>query len=193
MDTTLFFVILFGHLASLILAFGSVLVIDVFGLLWIIKKKTLPEVFRVAAVTQALIWIGWFGLLATGVPLLVMKGLVDHLTWLKIFLVGLAGLNGLFLDRIKKEGEKVPAMARPPARLIFRIALGSVLSQLSWWGATIIGFYHGNVEHVVRWPERPVVWMAAVGLAIGVVYAAGTLLFRENAPAAKPEKTDEPS
>jgi hypothetical protein len=193
MDTTLFYVILFGHLASLILAFGSVLVIDVFGLLWLFKKKTLSEVFRVAAVTQALIWIGWFGLVATGVPLLIMKGLVDDLTWLKIFLVGLAGFNGLFLDRIKKEGEKIPDTARPPARLIFRIALGSAISQLSWWGATIIGFYHGTVEHVVRWPHKPVLWMAGVILAIAVVTIAGTLLFGEKAKAAEPEKSDEPS
>lgn len=193
MDTTLFFVILFGHLASLILAFGSVLVIDVFGILWIFKKKTLSEIFKVAAVTQALIWIGWFGLIATGVPLLIMKGLVDELTLLKLFFVGLAGLNGLFLDRIKKEGEKIPDTARPPARLIFRISLGSAISQLSWWGATIVGFYHATVEHVVRWPQKPVLWMAGIVLAIAVVYALGTFLFREKAKAAEPEKTDEPS
>ncbi len=193
MDTTLFFVILFGHLASLILAFGSVLVIDVFGILWIFKKKTLSEIFKVAAVTQALIWIGWFGLVATGVPLLIMKGLVDELTLLKLFFVGLAGLNGLFLDRIKKEGEKIPDTARPPARLIFRISLGSALSQISWWGATIVGFYHATVEHVVRWPHKPVLWMAGIVLAIAVAYVAGTFLFREKAKAAEPEKTDEPS
>ena len=193
MDTTIFFVILFGHLASLILAFGSVLVIDVFGILWIFKKKTLSEIFKVAAVTQALIWIGWFGLVATGVPLLIMKGLVDELTLLKLFFVGLAGLNGLFLDRIKKEGEKIPDTARPPARLIFRISLGSALSQISWWGATIVGFYHATVEHVVRWPHKPVLWMAGIVLAIALAFVAGTLLFRKRVPAAEPEKTDEPS
>ncbi len=193
MDTTLFFVILFGHLTSLILAFGSVLVIDVFGILWIFKKKTLSEIFKVAAVTRALIWIGWFGLVATGVPLLIMKGLVDKLTLLKLFFVGLAGLNGLFLDRIKKEGENVPDTARPPARLIFRISLGSAISQISWWGATIVGFHHATVEHVVRWPHKPVLWMAGIVLAIAVAYAAGTFLFREKTKAAEPEKTDEPS
>lgn len=191
MDTKLYFVILFFHLASLVLAFGAVLVIDVFGLLWVFRKKTLAEVFRLAAVTQALIWIGWFGLVATGIPLLVMKGLVDDLVKLKLFLVLLAGLNGLFLDRIKKEGEKVPDMARPPARLIFRIALGSAVSQLSWWGAMIIGFYEGHVEHIVRWPRSPLLWMGGIAAALAAAYVSGTLLFRERKPAPPPE-TDEP-
>ncbi len=193
MDTTLFFIVLFGHLASLVLAFGAVLVVDVFGLLWMLRKKALSEVFRVAGVTQALIWIGWFGLVATGIPLLVMKGLVDELTWIKLFLVALVGLNGLFLDRIKKAGEKVPDSTAPPAGLIFRMGLATAISQLGWWGATVIGFYHRHVEHVVRWPRKPALWMAAVVLAVGVAYVAGSLVFKEKAPAAPPDPTDEPT
>lgn len=192
MDTTLFFVVLFGHLASLVLAFGAVLVVDVFGLLWMVRRKTLSEVFRVAGVTQALIWIGWFGLVATGIPLLIMKGLVDQLTLLKLFLVAMVGLNGLFLDRIKKAGEKVPDGTTPPAGLIFRMGLATAVSQLGWWGATIIGFYHRHVEHVIRWPRRPVLWMAGISLAIAVAYVAGALLFKGKAPA-PPEKTEAPS
>jgi hypothetical protein len=191
MDTTLFFVVLFGHLASLVVAFGAVLVVDVFGLLWMVRKKTLSEVFRVAGVTQALIWIGWFGLVATGIPLLIMKGLVDQLTLLKIFLVAMVGLNGLFLDRIKKAGEKVPDGTAPPAGLIFRMGLATAISQLGWWGATIIGFYHRHVEHVIRWPRRPVLWMAGIAIAVAITYVAGALLFKDKAPA--PEKTDSPS
>ncbi len=192
MDTTLFFVVLFGHLASLVLAFGAVLVVDVFGLLWMVRRKTLSEVFRVAGVTQALIWIGWFGLVATGIPLLIMKGLVDQLTLLKLFLVAMVGLNGLFLDRIKKAGEKVPDGTTPPAGLIFRMGLATAVSQLGWWGATIIGFYHRHVEHVIRWPRRPVLWMAGISLAIAAAYVAGALLFKGKAPA-PPEKTEAPS
>ena len=193
MDTTAFFLVLFVHLASLVLAFGAVLVIDIFGPLWIVRKKTLHEVFRVAGVTQILIWIGWFGLVATGIPLLVMKGFLDDLIWLKIFFVALAGLNGLFLDRIKKEGQRIPDLEHPPARLIFRIALSSAVSQMSWWGAIIIGFYHRHIEHVVRWPKHPVLWMAAISAAIAIVYFAGSRLFRPKAPAPVPEKADEAS
>jgi hypothetical protein len=191
MDTTLFFVVHFAHIASLILAFGAVLVVDVFGLLWIVRKKTQSEVFRVAGVTQTLIWIGWFGLVATGVPLLVIMGLVDQLTWLKLFLVALIGLNGLFLERIKKAAEKVPDSAAPPARLIFRMGFAAVVSQFAWWSVTLIGFYHRHVEHVVRWPRRPGLWMAGVVLAVALVYVVGTLLFKEKIPATVPEKTDE--
>lgn len=183
MDSTAYFVLLFVHLASLVLALGAVLVIDVFGLLWLFRKRDLAEIFRVAAVTQALIWAGWALLVATGVPLLVMKGLVDDLVKLKIFLVALAGLNGLFLDRIKAEGRRVPDMTRPPARLLFRIGLGTAVSQLSWWGAMLIGFYHGNVEHVVRWPRKPGLWMAGTAVLILAAYGLGTVIFRDRRPA----------
>jgi hypothetical protein len=179
MDTTGYFILLFVHLASLVLALGSVLVIDVFGLLWIFRKKALSEVFKVAAVTQTLIWIGWGLLVTTGVPLLLMKGVVDDLVKLKLFLVALAGLNGLFLDRVKKDGEKVPDFTVPPVRLIFRIALSSAISQLSWWGAMLIGFYQGNVEHLVRWPKKPALWMAGIAAVGAAVYALGLLLTRE--------------
>ena len=73
------------------------------------------------------------------------------------------------------------------------MGLATAISQLGWWGATIIGFYHRHVEHVVRWPRRPVFWMAGIVLAVAVAYVAGALLFKENAPAAAPEKTDAPN
>ena len=183
MDSTAYFVLLFVHLASLVLALGAVLVIDVFGLLWLFRRKGLEEIFRVAEVTQVLIWAGWCLLVATGVPLLVMKGLVDDLVKLKLFLVALAGLNGLFLDRIKAEGRRVPDMSRPPARLLFRIGLGTAVSQLSWWGAMLIGFYQGNVEHVVRWPRKPGLWVAVTSALILAACALGTAIFRDGKPA----------
>lgn len=51
--------LLFIHLISLIVGFGSVIVIDTFGFLWLLKKVKLTFVNRVANVTQPLIWIGW--------------------------------------------------------------------------------------------------------------------------------------
>jgi hypothetical protein len=181
MDTTLFYLVLFGHLAFLALGFGAVLVVDVFGLLWMLRKRALSEVFRVASVTQTLIWIGWGGLVATGIPLLVMKGLVDDLVKLKIFLVVMVGLNGLFLDRIKKAGERVPDSVTPPARLIYRMALASAISQVGWWGSILIGFYQRTIEHVVAWPRNPWLVMAGIALIIGAAFAADALLFRKKA------------
>jgi hypothetical protein len=179
MDTTAFYIVLFLHLVSLIVAFGSVLVIDVFGLLWVCRKDSLSHVFKVAGVTQKLIWIGWAGLVASGIPLLVMKAYVDNLTKLKIFLVLLVGLNGLFLDAVKRAGEKVPEGARPPAVLIYQMGLTSAISQLGWWGTIVIGFIHHNIEHVVQWPKKPWLLMVAITAFFLGVYLAGKLIFRK--------------
>lgn len=179
MDTTAFDIILFAHLVSLIVAFGSVLVIDVFGLLWILRKHSLPHVFKVAGVTQKLIWIGWTGLVASGIPLLVMKATVDNLIKLKIFLVLLVGLNGLFLDAVRRAGEKVPEGARLPAVLIYHMGLTAALSQLGWWGTVVIGFIHSHIEHVVQWPKNPWLLMLAVAAFFLGAYLAGTIIFRK--------------
>jgi hypothetical protein len=67
MESTVFYFFLFLHLISLIIGFGAVLVIDTFGLLWLFKKKPLPKVMEVAEVTQRLIWIGWAGMVVSGI------------------------------------------------------------------------------------------------------------------------------
>jgi hypothetical protein len=179
MDTTAFYIVLFLHLVSLIVAFGSVLVIDVFGLLWICRRHPLSHVFKVAGVTQKLIWIGWAGLVASGIPLLVMKAYVDNLTKLKIFLVLLVGLNGLFLDAVKRAGEKVPEGAGPPAVLIYHMGLTSAISQLGWWGTVVIGFIHHNIEHVVQWPKNPWLSMGVIVAFFLGAYLAGKFIFRK--------------
>ena len=179
MDTTAFYIVLFLHLVSLIVAFGSVLVIDVFGLLWVCRKHPLSHVFKVAGITQKLIWIGWAGLVASGVPLLVMEAYVDNLTKLKIFLVLLVGLNGLFLDAVKRAGEKVPEGAGPPAVLIYHMGLTSAISQLGWWGTVVIGFIHYNIEHVVQWPKNPGLFMGVIAAFFLGAYLVGKFIFRK--------------
>lgn len=179
MDTKAFYIVLFVHLVSLIVAFGSVLVIDVFGLLWIFRKHSLPYVLKIAGVMQKLIWIGWAGLVSSGVPLLVMKAAVDNLTKLKIFLVLLVGFNGLFLDAVKRAGEKVPEGARTPAVLIYHIGLTAAISQLGWWGTVVIGFIHRHIDHVVQWPKNPWLLMAAIAAFFLGAYLAGKFIFRK--------------
>ena len=76
MSQTIFYIALFVHIVSLIVGFGSVIVVDFFGLLWIFKKKTLKEVTEVAHVTQFLIWLGWGGLVISGPIMLYIKGYI---------------------------------------------------------------------------------------------------------------------
>ena len=152
MDTLLFYVFLGVHIISLIIGMGAVLVIDTAGVLWLLKKTKLSSVMSMARLTQPLIWIGWSGLVISGSVLLTLKGSVDALTKLKLFLVLMVGLNGFFLHLIKKSMESIKG-EHVPAKLMFKIALASAISQIGWWGAIVIGFLHRHWRHHIDWPS----------------------------------------
>jgi hypothetical protein len=114
----------------------------------------------------------------SGVPLLLLKGYIDSLTWIKLFLVLMVGLNGIFLHGIKRGFERAIARrsAIPPL-YEFRIMLATAISQIGWWGAVVIGFAHRHIAHFIPWPESP--W-PAIALLIGamlVAFAAGEAVF----------------
>jgi membrane-associated protease RseP (regulator of RpoE activity) len=178
MNDIAFYVFLFIHLVSLITGFGSVIVVDTFGLLWLLKIKgiTLERVNSVAAVTQRLIWIGWGGLVFSGLFLITMKGYVDNLTKIKLFFVLMIGLNGIFLHFIKKGLERLKDQEKVPALYMFRIALASTISQLGWWGALSIGFVHRHWEHNIPWPPDPFIYIGVIILLIGLVALVGESL-----------------
>jgi hypothetical protein len=180
MDSFLFYIFLFGHLASLILGFGAVLVTDVFGLLWVakFKKVTLHFLVSVSAITSKVIWIGWAGLVATGIPLILMKGYVDNLTKLKLFFVLLVGLNGLFLHWLHGQLTKVQERNTLPPLLKFRTFVGSLISQVAWWGALLIGFAHRHWQHTILWPSNPWLYIAGISLAFILLIIGGELVFR---------------
>lgn len=172
MDMPIFFVFLFFHLVGLIVGFGSVLVMDTFGLLWIFKKTHMSFVHKVADVTQRLIWIGWTTMVFSGIGLITLKGYVDNLTKIKIFFVLMVGVNGIYLHFIKKSTQHLGDHDRMTALQQFRITLASVISQVGWWGALMIGFVHRHVEHNIVWPADP--WPYIVGIA-AVFVLAGSL------------------
>lgn len=174
-----FLIFLFIHLVALVLGFGSVMVVDVFGLLWLSGKVKLALVNRVAHVTQRLIWLGWGGLVLSGIGLIYLKGSVDNLTLIKLFLVAALGVNGIFLHYIKKSMEHIRD-GRPDRLEMFRIGLATVISQIGWWGAVVIGFLHRHWRHSIPWPENP--WFVISVLTAVFLGAAftGELLLRHH-------------
>ncbi len=176
MDTPAFYIALFVHLISLVIGFGAVMVIDAFGALWLFRKMNveLPLVRRVAHITQIMIWIGFSGLVASGIPMILMKGHVDNLTAIKLFLVALVGLNGVALHFIKKSMDKLGQNAQSvPPNIFLRIGLATTVSQLGWWGATLIGFYHRHVDHLVDWPPYYVMIIGILAFVIGSAWTIG--------------------
>jgi hypothetical protein len=173
MDTPIFYIALFAHLICLIVAFGSVIVIDTFGLLWLLKKKTLEEVGRVADVTQRLIWTGYGGMILSGIVLITKKGFIDELTWIKIFFVFMVGVNGYFLHLIKKSMGPYEAQNAVPPIIKFRMGITTAISQTGWWGAILIGFLHRNWNHYIPWPTHPWVYMIGIALVFFAVWQIG--------------------
>lgn len=179
MDTLLFYILLFVHVTSFAVGFGAVVVIDTFGLCFLLKLfgVNLKLVTGVANVTQRLIWLGFAGLVVSGIPMLYLKGHVDSLTQLKLFFVIMLGLNGVFLHFIKKMMDRLGAIEVFPPHVAFRVGLASSISQLGWWGAFAIGFAHRHISHTIETPYPVGYIIAAVLVGIAAVASIGEWYF----------------
>jgi hypothetical protein len=179
MNTPHFYIALFIHLISLIIGFGAVIVIDTFGFLLLINKQPLSMPKKVANITQVLIWVGWTGLVISGINLIVLKGYLDSLTLIKLFFVLLLGLNGIFLHVIKKALDKFKTFNDVPKLWRFRIGLASLISQTGWWAAIFIGFIHRHINHSINWPENPLTWLFGLSLIFIFIILIGEILFKK--------------
>ena len=179
METTPFFVLLFVHLASLILGFGAVMLTDLYGVLWIRDRLRFKQMVRVSGVNEMFVWIGWAGMVVSGVPLLVLKGEVDNLMVIKLFFVVLIGINGIVLHRIQSRLEGFGDGEIVPHGFMFRLGLALFVSQFGWWGALVIGFLHRHVWPVIDWPENP--WLAVAGIVavLLALWGAGEAYLRK--------------
>jgi hypothetical protein len=140
---------LFIHLVSMAIGFGAVIVIDVYGLLWLAGRRTLAELVDLDTAAHTVIAVGVGGLLASGIAL--QPDLTRPLAWFKMLLVLVLMLNGLAAQRFlvglrttvppKTRGASIPWV-------IFQRGLTAALvSQASWWGAIAIGFITNAARH----------------------------------------------
>ncbi|MFD0149779.1 hypothetical protein ACWGQ4_22665 [Streptomyces sp. NPDC055721] len=140
-DPVLHRVALFAHLASLVLGFGTVLVIDYYGLLWLIGRRSLPDTIEGTAALHAPVWLGVGGLLLTGT--LLHPDPTAPLTQVKLLLVLVIALNGVHATalhhRLADLGHRSPTTG-----LLMRGGASAVVSQISWWGAVVIGFLNSR-------------------------------------------------
>ncbi|HEY4506693.1 MAG TPA: hypothetical protein VJH71_00820 [Candidatus Paceibacterota bacterium] len=175
MDSITFYIFLFAHIIFLITGFGTVLVIDFFGLLWFRKKISTDNLLLTTGHAQKLIWLGWIGLVISGVGLITIKGYLDNLTQIKLFFVILVGLNGIFLNKIHRLLSNLDNNEMSK-HLKFKIILTSIISQIGWWGAITIGFLHRHWQHNIPWPENPWLYIATISGSFFVVYVIGEIV-----------------
>jgi hypothetical protein len=160
------------------LGFGSVLVTDLYGLLWTRNRVRFAHLVKVSGVTELFIWIGWTGMVITGIPLIILKGEIDKLMIMKFFFVFLVGINGIPLHYLQKAAQRFKDSDVVPSIFIFRLGLSIFVSQLGWWGAVLIGFLHRHIWTIIEWPQRP--WLVSLVILATVLlaWAGGELWFK---------------
>lgn len=132
------------HLISLTAGFGAVLAVDVCalnGLLWR-HDFTLADAIRAAAVMDPLIWLGYFGLIISG--LLLRPDFSEPLMWVKLGAGFVAGLNGINAKDVMNSLAELPRgtrLADLPRSFAARAVAAALLSQVAWWTAILIGFF----------------------------------------------------
>ena len=131
-------VALFVHLAALLVGFGAVLSVDWVAALFILGKRNFHEMLRAADNAAVPVWAGYAGLVLSG--LLLEPDLTSPVTIVKLVLVLVIGLNGVVALGLHR------ALGRGGADLRW-MALGGMcatVSQLGWWGATLVGFLNAH-------------------------------------------------
>jgi hypothetical protein len=131
---------LFGHLASVIVGLGAAVLLELSGLLWMLRRGGLDDLRRVERTVSGLAWLGIAGLIATGAFL--QPNLADPLTALKMIAVLIAAMNGVAMTRLTAELARLPGQVRfaaLPRRLQAWCVWSAVVSQAAWWTAVLIG------------------------------------------------------
>ncbi|MEU9124962.1 hypothetical protein AB0C96_34820 [Streptomyces sp. NPDC048506] len=141
-DPVLHAAALFLHLASMVLGFGAVMVIDYYGLLWLTGRCALSEALTTAARLHTPVWTGLTGLVASGVML--HPDLGSALTRTKLALVLVLTLNGLQARVLAHRLPRCAAASALTPRVLVWGAVTAAVSQLCWWGAVAIGFLNSR-------------------------------------------------
>ena len=133
-------VMLFGHLASIIIGLGAAVFLEFNGFLWTIGRRTLGDVRHTEHSVSALAWIGILGLFATGAFL--QPDLEQPLPVIKMAAVLLVAMNGVAMTRLTAELSRLPGtipFRSVPPRVQLWCVWSALVSQIGWWTAVIIG------------------------------------------------------
>jgi hypothetical protein len=133
-------VALFAHLGFLVLGFGAVLVADYVFALWVLGRTTFAEAIANTSRLHLLIWSGLAGLVVSGA--LLRPDLSSAITILKLVFVAALTLNGVQAMALERRMRAHAGVL--PLRLLLWGGATAAVSQISWWGAVVIGFLNAN-------------------------------------------------
>jgi hypothetical protein len=135
---------LFVHLMSLVLGFGAVLVLDVYGAIALLGQGRGPvEVARFAAGVDPMIWAGLAGLVVSGAAL--SPNVDSPATWLKLAAVLIVAINGINAHHLCTSLTSLPTTLRLSelsTGLKARLLLTGAVSQAAWWTAILVDYWN---------------------------------------------------
>ena len=132
---------LFVHLVSVVVSFGAVIFLDIYGLLWLFGQRDVGDILKLVSTGHALISLGLIGLLVSG--LMLNPNLDSWLIRVKMALVLVVMLNGANAHRLSRRLWGLPGNPRGaniPWDCAWPLFVGGGISQAGWWGAMLIGF-----------------------------------------------------
>ncbi|MDQ0922257.1 hypothetical protein QF038_000765 [Pseudarthrobacter sp. W1I19] len=138
-----------GHILALVLSFGTILVVDWLGLLWLLGKVEMHASGKLEAAAKPLIWGGLALLLASGA--LIDPDLTNPVTVVKLVSVLILMLNGLSIAPAMHQLLALPPRTRfseLTRSLRLRLMIALSVSQACWWTAVLIGLINSTLR---RW------------------------------------------
>jgi len=131
---------LVAHLAALVIGLGPAVMIEYCGFLWMLGRGSLGNVRKTERRLSLLSWLGFSGMLLSG--MFLAPNLAEPMTALKlvgVLLIGLNAVNSRSLMRQLMPLRKKLAFRVAPRRLQLWCLTNGTISQLLWWTAVLIG------------------------------------------------------
>ncbi len=126
------------HLAGLCAAYGSVVIVDVIGLLWLGKQMGRERMLAITTWAQPVVWAGLIAMMVSGARL--GPDLSRPLTRVKMVLIILLAINGLNLDALRKRTKELSGQSfwgAPSSYKVWSI-FSIVLSQVLWISIVVV-------------------------------------------------------
>ena len=126
------------HLAALCAAYGSVVIVDLIGLLWLGKQVDRERMLAITAWAQPIIWAGIIIMMISGAML--GPDLSRPLTKVKMTLIILLAINGLNLDALRRRTKELTGQSFWDAPTSYKAwsVFSIVLSQALWISIVVV-------------------------------------------------------
>ncbi|MEI7904434.1 MAG: hypothetical protein WCI43_03350 [Candidatus Firestonebacteria bacterium] len=150
---SLYFILVSMHVFGLIVGLGACTVTYVVSAYGMFNTKMMPKAVGVFKIISMLVWGGLFLLVASGIALCFTSSatygdaLKSKLFYLKLFLVVIETINGIFLNIVAtpllEKAVELPDFEKTPEyrKAMIIGGIGGLISATCWYSAFVLGLY----------------------------------------------------